>query len=174
MMFKKLFGGQTERVTDFLAVIIYLLAVSLYDAIVGGSIAAVMQNEGWIQKVNMAYQFGFGITCFVILLNVAARCLRCGVGALILLLGYTEDLLFYLLIPFANGAIEFLTGYTYQTKGGLFPDSISGWLGWVGQMTGTEISLPIDVVFKISGASVILLFFILLKKKYKFNKKTAS
>jgi len=72
--------------------------------------------------------------------------------------GYVEDSLFYVTIVIVNPFINFLTqGETYHAAGGgLFPERISGWIGWAGRMVfGHNVSLDLPVVFALNAFAIV-------------------
>jgi len=86
------------------------------------------------------------------------RSTRPALAILILYTGYVEDTLFYLLIPLVNPVIKFFNNDTaFRTPSGeLLPESISGWLGWVGRMVfGHNVSFEIHVVFVINILAIV-------------------
>ncbi len=149
-------------------VLILIVCFALFDALMGGGIAAAMQKAGvWNQAVNDVYQFGFSIGMAVILLivffsfewksEVAAVC--------VLLFGYVEDTLYYVFVGQMNPLIKLIShGAEYHVGGGgLFPPEISGWLGWIGRFLGSEpLSLSILTIFAINVFAVALAGGILL------------
>ena len=44
-----------------------LIALALFDALFGGALAAILQHEGWKQRINDLWQVGFGVICFLTL-----------------------------------------------------------------------------------------------------------
>ena len=42
-----------------------LVALTLFDALFGGALAAILQYQGWNQRVNDLWQVGFGVICFL-------------------------------------------------------------------------------------------------------------
>jgi hypothetical protein len=84
-----------------------------------------------------------------------------------LFFGYVEDTRFYVLIPLVNPLIKFLTkGEPFRnTSGELFPEQISGWIGWVGRMfLGDNIAIVLRFVFAINAVAIALAAFLSLDK----------
>lgn len=135
-------------------VLILIISFGLFDALVGGGVAAAMQRAGaWIQTVNDFYQLGFSIGMAVVLL-IAYYSLRWrgeALAVLLLLFGYVEDTLYFVFMPLVNPLIKLIShGAEYHVSGGgMFPPHISGWIGWVGRATGWgmwDLSVPVILV----------------------------
>jgi hypothetical protein len=109
-----------------------LLMLSLFDAIAGGGIAVALRADGWDpldQKANQMYHLGFAMLCLLHLIwRFHASKLSVVLNA-VLLLGYWEDVFYYLLLPLASFVIHAVIGFGYDRIA--FPAEISGWLGWV-------------------------------------------
>lgn len=150
-------------------VLFLTFAFALFDALIGGGVAAAIQKAGaWNQTVNDFYQLGFSIAMAAVLLicffvfGWRAEIL----AVLVLLLGYVEDTLYYVFMPWINPLIKLIShGAEYHVRGGgLFPPEISGWLGWLGRATeagpislGMPAILAINI-FAIAVAAGILLY----------------
>lgn len=146
----------------------------LLDAVMGGSIAALLQAEGWTaldQRINNVYQANYGMIVIATLSRLYFfKSMRKAVLAMtVLFLGYVEDTLFYVAVSVINPFINILTkGETYHAVGGgLFPESISGWIGWVGRMMfGHNVSLDLPVVF-VLNAFAIASAYVIIKRAEK-------
>ncbi len=151
-----------------LALKVFFILV-LLDAVMGGSIAALLQVEGWTpldQRINNVYQANYGLIVVVTLswLYFFKGMRKVVLTIATLFAGYVEDTLFYVAILIVNPFINLLTkGETYNLpSSGLFPERISGWIGWIGRMVfGHNVSFDLSVVlalnaFAISSAYVIL------------------
>lgn len=140
------------------------LLLALFDAFVGGTVSARLQVGGWTaqdQRVNNYYQVVYAVFVAATLggLFFSTRSTRQVLAILILYAGYVEDTLFYLLIPLVNPVIKFFNNGTpfLTPSGGLLPESISGWLGWVGRMVlGHNVSFEMRAVLLINLVAVIL------------------
>lgn len=147
-----------------------VLTLSVFDALIGGGIAAVLQQRGWIQAANDVYQLGFGLIVLstLLIMDLVLKWRREALATFMLFIGLVEDTLFYLLIPVLNPVISFITGgATYRPRGGrLFPIEISSWHGWVSRIVGLEnVSVPIMAVFVINLLAVIIAYILLKKLK---------
>lgn len=151
-----------------LHVLLLIVSFSLFDALVGGGIAAAMQKTGiWNQTVNDFYQLGFSIGMAVILL-VCYGVLNWrseAAAVLVMLFGYVEDTLYYVFIPIVNPMIKFIShGAEYHVYGGgMFPASISGWIGWIGRSTGWGVwSLSMPAILVINFFAIVVAMGILI------------
>jgi hypothetical protein len=109
-----------------------LLGLAFFDAVVGGGIAVALRADGWDpldQKANQMYQLGFALLCIQHLVwRLRANKLSVVLN-IVLLLGYWEDVFYYLFLPLASFVIHAIIGFGYDRI--IFPAEISGWLGWV-------------------------------------------
>lgn len=141
-------------------------ALVLFDVLIGGAIAALLQIEGFTavdQHINEVYQLGYGIVIAVALtwLYLHTRKITHVLAILTLFFGFVEDTLFYTFIPLCNPIISVLTnGTTYQVRGGeLFPASISGWTGWASRrMLGQNAAFAMANIGVINAIAVALAF----------------
>jgi len=151
-------GESKERVRHLNVALIAFILLAIVDAIIGGTVSARLQVAGWTtrdQQFNNAYQLIYGIIVAGMLgwLYFHTRAAKPVLVILILYLGYVEDTLFYLFIPLVNPLISVLAnGTSYRVPtGALFPERISGWVGWVGRMVwGQNVSFEISQVFLIN------------------------
>lgn len=143
-------------------VVILIVSFALFDALVGGGVAAAMQARGvWIQTVNDFYQLGFSIGMAVVLLIAyfAFEWKSEALAVLVLLFGYVEDTLYYVLVPQVNPLIKLIShGAQYHASGGeMFPSHISGWLGWLGRAVGTDpISLSMLTILAVNVFAIVV------------------
>lgn len=145
------------------------IALVAFDAMLGGSIAALLQVEGWTpldQRINNVYQANYAMVVIATLgwLYFFKKLKRPVLALIVLFGGYVEDTLFYLAVAIFNPLIYILTkGETYHAHGGgLFPDSISGWTGWTGRMlVGQNVSFEIHWVFALNMLAIIAVWLIL-------------
>lgn len=151
-----------------LHVLLLVVSFSLFDALVGGGIAAAMQTSGaWNQLVNDFYQLGFSIGMAVVLL-VCYGVLNWrseAVAVLVLLFGYVEDMLYYVFVPIVNPVIQLIShGAEYRVSGGeMFPPHISGWLSWVGRTTGWgDWGLTVPVMLVVNFFAIVVAMGILI------------
>lgn len=151
-----------------LALKVFFILV-LLDAVMGGSIAALLRVEAWTaldQRINNVYQANYGLIVIATLswLYFFKKMRRPVWAMAALFAGYVEDTLFFLVVVIVNPFINLLTkGETYHAAGGgLFPESISGWIGWVGRMVfGHNVSLDLPVVFALNSFAIASAYVIL-------------
>jgi len=149
------------------------MALVAFDAMMGGSIAALLQVEGWTpldQRINNVYQANYAMVVIATLgwLYFFKKLKRPVLALVLLFVCYVEDTLFYIAVAIANPLIYILTkGATYHPHGGgLFPDSISGWTGWVGRMVaGQNVSFEIYWVFALNILAIVAAWLILRNGK---------
>jgi hypothetical protein len=122
------------------AAMLVFLALSLFDAVIGGAISAVLRINGWTaidQRLNDVYHVNYAliITAALIWHYSYFKRLVPVFAVAILFLGYVEDTLFYCFTPLINPVIKMLTkGEALQlASGALWPQHISGWIGWLGR-----------------------------------------
>jgi len=145
----------------------------LLDALMGGSIAALLQVEGWTpldQRINNVYQTNYGMIVITTLswLYFFKKIKRPVWVMAALFAGYVEDTLFYVAIVAVNPVIYLLTkGETYHLpSSGLFPERISGWIGWIGRMVfGQNVSFDLPVVFALNAFAISSAYVILKRAK---------
>ena len=156
------------------AALLTFLALSLFDALIGGAISTLLRLGGWTeldQRLNDVYHVNYAIvvTAALIWHYSHFKHLPSVLAGAILFLGYVEDTLFYFLTPLFNPAIKLLTkGEAFQmTAGEILPQEISGWLGWLGRaLLGRNIALEWLALFAVNAIAIlssILLFCIKCK-----------
>jgi hypothetical protein len=155
------------------APVLAFVALTLFDVLIGGAIAALLQLEGFTaidQRLNEVYQLGYAIVIAAALAWLYwltrrwAHVLALG----ILFVGYVEDTLFYALMPLCNPVIALLTqGASYQVKGGaFFPASISGWTGWASRRwLGENAAFTMENVWLINAVALALALLLLWRGK---------
>jgi len=162
-----------ERARDLqLALKVFFILV-LFDALMGGSIAALLRVEGWTaldQRINNVYQANYGLIVIATMSWLYFfKNIRRPVWAMaVLFAGYVEDSFFYLAVVIVNPFINLLTqGEAYHAAGGgLFPERISGWIGWVGRMVfGHNVSLDLPVVFALNAFAAASAYVILKRSE---------
>lgn len=135
-----------------------LIAISYFDAVVGGGISEMLHSGYWSpidQKINDMYQAGFG---FGVILIMAMLIMRKNTAAILcapLLVFYCEDTFYYLLQPLASPVIDILIGTT--TPAIRFPEHFSGWLGWilrVGFQDGFSFSMVEVILLNVIGVAI--------------------
>jgi hypothetical protein len=149
-------------------VIITFLSLVLFDALIGGAISTILRIDGWIgldQRLNDVYHLNYAIVIAGALAWFYSRFkqIKTVLGLAVLFIGYVEDTLFYVFIPLVNPLIKFLTkGEIFRNaSGNLFPEQISGWIGWVGRMfLGGNIPLALNLVFVINTIALALAGFL--------------
>lgn len=157
------------KLKDF-TFIFALLTLAVFDALFGGALAAILQHEGWKQRINDIWQVGFGAICALELAVLFIWAAWKGVLAkkaegwlqdalisahnahwqaiylLAMLSAYAEDLVFYPALYALNciGVTSLISGgYSYNFPAYLWPWSLSGWFGFVTRLlTGETIKLP--------------------------------
>ncbi|MCI0691778.1 hypothetical protein L0337_07180 [candidate division KSB1 bacterium] len=147
---------------------ITFLGLVLFDALIGGAISTILRIDGWIgldQRLNDVYHLNYAIVIAGALAWFYSRFkqIKTLLGLAALFLGYVEDTLFYVFIPLVNPIIKFLTtGESFRNASGeLFPEQISGWIGWLGRMfLGGNIAIDLQRVFVINAAAVALAVFL--------------
>jgi hypothetical protein len=148
--------------------IITFLSLVLFDALIGGAISTILRIDGWIaldQRLNDVYHLNYAIVIAGTLAWFYSRFkqIKTVLGLAVLFFGYVEDTLFYIFIPLVNPIIKFLTkGEAFRNASGkLFPEQISGWIGWVGRMfLGGNIPLALNLVFVINIIALALAVFL--------------
>lgn len=119
-----------------------LLVLSLYDALFGGGISAALKYDGWYpidQAGNDFYQASFGVVCLATFLLVRRYDKIAAWILAIMLLGYWEDLFFYLILPGFSPIFEW-RGLPEVTFG--LPEEISGWMGFVSRVLHLWLDTP--------------------------------
>lgn len=158
-----------ERVLRLNLALATFLLLALVDALIGGAISTRLQVAGWTardQEVNNAYQLIYGmiVALTLVWLFFHTRSLRPILAVLVLYAGYVEDTLFYLLIPIVNPVLKLLnSGATFRTPtDSLFPERISGWVGWVGRLIwGQNVSFEMPVVFVMNTLAIGIVLLLL-------------
>lgn len=158
------------KLKDF-AFLFVLVALALFDALFGGALSAILQHEGWKQRVNDLWQIGFGMICALTLAisfiwaawrNLLAKKAENwlqdalisahdarwqAIYLLAILLAYAEDLLFYPALYAFNyiGVTSLISGgYEYNFPRFLWPWSLSGWFGFLTRwIWGETVKLPV-------------------------------
>ena len=153
------------------------IALVLFDVLIGGGIAALLQLEGFTpidQRLNEVYQLGYAVVIAATLAWLYWLTRRwthiLALGALFV--GYVEDTLFYVLMPLCNPLIALITkGVRYQVKGGeMFPASISGWTGWASRrLLGQSAAFTIENVWLLNSVAVLLALLLLWWGKRKLS-----
>ncbi len=146
------------------APLLTFVALVLFDVLIGGAVAALLQLEGFTaidQRINEVYQLGYALVIAATLawLYWLTRHWTHILALGALFVGYVEDTLFYVLIPLCNPLIVLITkGASYQVKGGaFFPTSISGWTGWASRrLLGQNAAFTIENVWLINTGAVAL------------------
>lgn len=58
------------KLKDFTFIFV-IIALALFDALFGGALAAILQHEGWKQRINDIWQAGFGVICLLSIILLA-------------------------------------------------------------------------------------------------------
>ena len=119
-----------------------LLLLSLYDALFGGGLSASLQFDGWSssdQWGNDFYQISFGVICFATFGFVFKYDKIAALILVVMLLGYWEDLLYYLILPAFSPVFEW-RGLPEVNPG--LPDEISGWIGLISRVLNVFCGTP--------------------------------
>jgi hypothetical protein len=160
---------------------ITFLSLVLFDALIGGTISTILRIDGWIgmdQRLNDVYHINYAIVIAATLAWFYSRFkqIKTLLGLAALFLGYVEDTLFYVFIPLVNPLIKFLTkGEIFRNASGeLFPERISGWIGWLGRtFLGRNIAFDLSDVFAFNAIAVLVVI-LLFCIKYKPAKRLAE
>ena len=144
-----------QAAIDFAKAVSVVLAISLFDAIIGAGISAglwtTLRNE---QAINDCYQLGLALVSFGVLFVVGWKNLDVGVVAGIMLVAYLEDMLYYSLLWLTKPIVFWLFNGTLIVNTG-FPSHIGGWIGWISRFfqmaPPIEVSLPVVFVLNIAG-----------------------
>jgi hypothetical protein len=151
--------------------LLIFLGLVIYDVIIGGAIAALLKSDGFTeldQRINSVHQLAYGVVTAGALLWYYS-CVRSYLPVLalgVLFAGFTEDTLFYLLIPAFNPVIRVITGGAeYQAAGGdWMPQHVSGWAGWVGRMVAQQnVAFGGGEILAINGIAVFLATILLFR-----------
>ncbi|MGH7596567.1 MAG: hypothetical protein ACREOI_09455 [bacterium] len=164
------------------AATITFLSLVLFDALIGGAISTILRIDGWIgmdQSLNDVYHLNYAIVIAATLAWFYSRFkqIKTVLGLAVLFLGYVEDMLFYVFIPLVNPLIKLLTkGEAFRNASGeLFPEQISGWIGWLGRMFwGGNIAIALRHVFMINAAAVSVAGFLAFFMKQKNSEPRAA
>lgn len=156
LMFARRAGSFFEKnMKEFKTAMIIVAALALFDAIVNGAMSSAMRADGWSaldQAANDSYQFGFALIAAVAVILLQGTMNRLTV--VLLLAGYVEDTLYYLLLPVVSPLTEFLSGHPGPDY--LFPEKVSGWLGWVGRnLFEEQVALDMWFVFIINAIFIV-------------------
>lgn len=162
LLFAKIGPDQMSR--QLKAATITFLSLVLFDALIGGAISTILRIDGWIgfdQRLNDVYHLNYAIVIAATLAWFYSRFrqIKTVLGLVVLFLGYVEDTLFYVFIPLVNPLIKFITkGEAFRNASGeLFPEQISGWIGWLGRMFwGGNIAIDLQHIFVINAGAVTL------------------
>jgi hypothetical protein len=162
-----------SHIRHLTTVFITFLALSIFDAIAGGALSAFLRIEGWVpldQRINDVYQLVYGaiVAASLLWFYFKIRLIKPILTIGLLYLGYVEDTLFYLLIPLVNPVIKFITkGVAFElATGGLFPERISGWVGWIGRMFfGQNLSFDFNTVLVFNAFALVAIFLLWRKPR---------
>ena len=151
--------------------LLLFLVLTVYDVIIGGAIAALLQSDGFTavdQRINNIHQLAYGLVVGGVLAWFYARVQNVlpVLAVIMLFAGLVEDTMFYLLVPFLNPLIGVITGGAkYRVAGGAWlPDQISGWPGWVGRMAvGENVAFSRGEVLAANAIAGVLAAFLLLR-----------
>lgn len=165
-----------------MAALFTFFALSLFDALIGGSISAILRIDGWTpidQRLNDVYHVNYAIIVAAALLWHYAhfRLVAPVLAVVILFLGYVEDVLFYCLAPLLHPAIKMLTkGETLATSSGeLLPQQISGWAGWLGRaVVGRNLAFSLSTIFAFNALAVFAALVLACLKCKAANRRNES
>ena len=152
-----------QTLKDFAKAFGVVLAISLFDAIIGAGISAgLWKSLNVAQAVNDFWQLGLASFSFFVLFVVGKKNLDVGVSAGLMLAAYLEDTLYYSLLWLTKPVVFWLSNGVLIVNTG-FPSHIGGWIGWISRffqiVPPVEISLPI--VFLLNTAGVITTWWLL-------------
>jgi hypothetical protein len=162
----------------WLAALLTFLALSLFDALIGGSISTILRIGGWSaidQNLNDVYHVNYAVVVAAALIwHYSHFKLIAPVLAItVLFLGYVEDTLFYCLVPLFNPAIAMLTkGEAFPIASGAWlPQHISGWIGWLGRsFLNKNIAFNSTSIMGINAVAVFIALFLFWAKE-KINRR---
>lgn len=148
-------GALTQTAVQFAKAFGVVLAISLFDAIIGAGISSGLwsnlRNE---QVVNDFWQLGLASFSFFVLLVVGKKNLDVGVAAGLMLSAYLEDTLYYSLLWLTKPIVFWLSNgiLIVNTR---FPSHIGGWIGWISRffqvVPSVELALPVVVLLNVGG-----------------------
>lgn len=144
-----------QTLKDFAKAFGVVLAISLFDAIIGAGISAGLwtniRNE---QSINDFWQLGLTLFSFFVLLVVGKKNLDVGVVAGLMLSAYLEDTLYYSLLWITKPIVLWLSNGVLIVNPG-FPSHIGGWIGWISRffqvVPSVELALPVVVLLNVGG-----------------------
>ena len=148
-------GALTQTAVQFAKAFGVVLAISLFDAIIGAGISAGLwtnlRNE---QTINDFWQLGLASFSFFVLYIVGWKNLDVGVAAGLMLTAYLEDTLYYSLLWLTKPIVFWLSNGVLVVNPG-FPSHIGGWVGWISRFfqmaPPIEVSLPVVFVLNVAG-----------------------
>ncbi len=156
---------------DLLSALALVLLVAFFDALFGGAISAGLSTDDyWSQYdqfVNDVYQtvLGFAILIFAFFIWKRTESPSFVLAFILLLVGYVEDILYYVLLFVTKFQIEAFSRQLVEVKTG-FPETISGWLGWMLRNIFANHwfkGFDLPFVFALNIASILGSIFILWK-----------
>jgi hypothetical protein len=182
MMHEHQLNMASVLIAPAVAAVLTFFILALFDALIGGAISALLRIEGWTsldQRINDVYMVNYAVIVAAALawFHSHFRQRKLLIGLVFLFLGYVEDTVFYCLTPLVNPFIKMLTrGELFiMPSGKLFPDEISGWLGWLGRaFFGGNIALDMAVVLALNAIAIFIALFLFFTKSKIGNQKTAS
>lgn len=144
-----------QTLKDFAKAFGVVLAISLFDAIIGAGISAGLwmnlRNE---QAVNDFWQLGLALVSFGVLYVVGKKNLDVGVSAGLMLSSYLEDTLYYSLLWLTKPIVFWLSNGDLIINTG-FPSHIGGWIGWISRffqvVPSVELALPVVILLNVGG-----------------------
>ena len=149
--------------------LLVFLGLALYDALIGGAIAALLKSDGFTpldQRINNVHQLAYAMvtTGTLVWLFTRIRNFLPVLALGVLFAGFVEDTLFYALIPFCNPLILVISGgAAYQVNGdGWMPERVSGWAGWVGRMAADQnVAFSRGEIYLINSVAVVVAMILL-------------
>ncbi len=154
----------------------------LFDAFIGGTISTILRIDGWIgmdQRLNDVYHLNYAIVIAAALAwhYSVFKLIKPVLGLAVLFLGYVEDTLFYVFVPLLNPLIKLLTkGESFQNASGkLFPEEISGWVGWLGRtFLDRNIAFDLPDIFAFNAMAIFIAIFLFCTKCKPANRRAES
>lgn len=140
-----------------------ITGIALYDAVIGGWIETVLWPNILSQQLIMdGYQAGLSITIGLFLfLYIYKLNPRVCWASLMLLVGYVEDTIYFLLLNISKYITYVISSGRVMPESG-FPDGISGWLGWIWRSFGmTFTKFPIEAVIGINLIFITITYIML-------------
>lgn len=173
-----------QSAINLIVVLGIVALIGLFDAFFGGIISSGLSSDSewsaYDQRVNDGYQLLLGSMVLAgLILQVWFREFNRNIvifalAVFLLLVGYVEDVLYYIWLTLTQYPIEYFGRGLLEVKTG-FPEQISGWIGWILRnwfrvtFDGFKMSAIVLMNF-VSIAAVFVLFYLFEREKEKQRK----